>query len=200
MKAHTDVGQRKKAEALHKLQKKLNLAFEVLDSDLRFAEEQWAKDESSQFWRRTLVRCFCASIEGILSLLKNVTPDIADYFEVALTPKDMEVITERSMGKDGNPKKFFLPIRDSIKTTLKLYAKAHTIQVPVKYDVRGIDDLENTFELRHRLMHPKDLFGLQVSDQAIDAVIRSDKWFGDVLRFVLGKCVKQRPFPQSNTK
>jgi hypothetical protein len=196
MNIHSTAEQKRKAEALHGLHKKLILTFDVLDSDLKFAEEEWTKNQSSQFWRRTLVRCFCAWVEGILSLLKGVTPDIANYFKVTLTAKDFEVVTElRKDKKTGLTKTSYLPIRDNLKETFKVYAKAHAIQAEPKYDDPRFDDLENTFKLRHKLMHPKKLFDLEVSDNALEAAFRGDKWFGVVLDKVMTECRKQRPFP-----
>ena len=181
----------RKAEAIYRLDKKLRLTFEVLDSDLKFAEQQWAKDESSQFWRRTLVRCFCAHAEGVLSLLKSAIPDIADYFRVSLNGNEFEIVTERR----ANNKPAYLSFRENVKETLKIYAKAHTTQIIINYNEPGFDDLCNTFEIRNKLMHPKKLFDLEVSDAPLNAAFRGEKWFATVLTKLLNECVKQRPFP-----
>jgi hypothetical protein len=135
-------------------------------------------------------------MEGILSLLKGVTPDIANYFNVALTAKDNEVVIElRKDKKTGLTKTSYLPIRENLKKTFEVYAKAHAMQVALKYDDPRFDDLENTFKLRHKLMHPKKLFDLEVNDNVLEAAFRGDKWFELVLGKVMTECLKRRPFP-----
>jgi hypothetical protein len=71
---------RKANEVQKKLRQGLLQAVAVLDSDVSFAREQWIKSPDSQFWRRTLLRCCCASVEETISLLKQVTPNCADFF------------------------------------------------------------------------------------------------------------------------
>ncbi len=192
--------QKKKAEALHKLNKKFRLTINVLDSDVEFARNQWQQNPSNQFWSRTLIRCHCASVEGTLSLLKSVTCESAGYFDITLTKEDIEVATEQRTHKQtGLPTNAFLPMRDSVKKTFQVFAKAHATQVDVKYDVPGFMDFKNTFELRNNLMHPKKLFDLEVSDKALDAADRGSKWFRAALEKVLEECGKKLPFAQNRS-
>ena len=178
--------QKTKAAALHKLYKPLRTLIRVLDSDVQYAREQWRPDPSSQFWRRTFVRCCCARAEGTLSVLKNAVRDIADYFGVQLTEKEIaELVFEC---------RAFLKPRENVKRTFKVFARAHGVPVAIKYDETGFADLCDTFILRNRLMHPRGLFDLEVTDKAIDAAVRGEKWFGCVLTNVLQECGKKLPF------
>ena len=132
------------------------------------------------------MRCCCARVEGTLSGLKNNTRGFADYFGVQLTEKEIvKVLTERPP---------FLPLRENLKRTFKIFARAHGVPVAIKYDEAGFTDLCDTFVLRSRLMHPKGLFDLEVTDKAVDAAVRGEKWFGCVLTNVLQECGKKLPF------
>jgi hypothetical protein len=190
------VEQKKKAAAIGKLNRQLLLTIDVLDADVKFAADQWRKDPSNQFWRRTLVRCLCASTEGALGMLKNIMPESAKFFEVALTPRELEVATERRQTiENGTPrtKRVFLPFSDNLKETLKIFAKIHAVEIAIKYDVSGFKDLCNTFELRNKLMHPKGPFDLGVTDGAVDAAERGTQWFLCSLHGLLNECAKRLP-------
>ncbi len=194
--------QKMKAAANYKLHKRLITAITVLDSDVRFATEQWRRNPTSQFWRRTLVRCCCASVEGTLSLLKNVTAGNADYFGVKLSEGDIKVVTElRTYNENGvtKTKPAFLPFRDNVKETFKVFAKGCATQVAIKYDVSEFADLCDTFELRNKLMHPKGVFDLEVSDKSADVGDRGLKWFRLTLEKVLQECRKKLPFSRNTT-
>ena len=182
--------QKRKFDALCKLYKQYNITRTVLSSDAKFADALWQKDYESQFWRRTILRCLCAYIEGTMSLLKTVTPEAANYFGVSLTSKDFEVVTEtRKCIENGvaTTKKSFLRFPDNLKATLKIYAKAHANRLAIKFDDLGFKDLCATFELRNKLMHPKGVFDLEVSDKALEATDRGIKWFD----FAVGEIVDQ---------
>ncbi|MGA2178518.1 MAG: hypothetical protein ABSH15_02900 [Verrucomicrobiota bacterium] len=193
--------EKKSATEMGKLIKKLTLTIAVLDSDVTFAANEWRKEPSNQFWRRTLIRCVCAQAEGTLGLLKNITPDSANFFDVNLTAKDIEVATERRAFTENGitkTKPVFLPFPENVKETFKVFTKAHATQVVIKYDEEGFGDLCNTFEVRNKLMHPKGPFDVEVRDRAIDAADRGINWFGSVLRRILAECGKKLPFSQNN--
>ena len=189
--------QKEKAAELFKLHKQLLLTINVLDADVKFAAKQWRQNTSDQFWARTSIRCFCASVEGVLSVLKNVTPDTAIYFDVHLSEGEIELATERrKRNKNGVIKEIrvFSPFPERVKEAFKLFSKAHAVEIPIEYDNAGFNDLCVTFELRNRLMHPKGIFDLQVNNQAIETAIRGQKWFASTLDVVLEKCGEKQPF------
>ncbi len=188
---------KRQAAAIAKMGKQLTLTIAVLDSDVKFAAVQWRKSQSDQFWRRTLVRCLCALAEGVLGLLKNLAPDSAKFFEVELTAKDIEVATERRNYIENGiqrSKPAFLKFSENLKETFKLFAKTHTVQFEIRYEEPGFKALCDTFDSRNKLMHPKGLFDLEVSDQAVDAADQGMKWFDSALSNLLQECGKKLPF------
>jgi hypothetical protein len=183
-----------------KLHKQLLLTINVLDADVKFAAKQWRQNTSDQFWSRTSTRCVCASVEGTLNVLKNVTPDTANCFDVHLSEKEIELATERrKYFKAGIVKEIrtFSKFPERVKETFKLFVKAHAIEVSIEYNDAGFNDLCATFDLRNKLMHPRGVFDLQVNSQAMESTIRGQRWFASVLKTVLEKCGEEQPFSKS---
>lgn len=191
--AHMNAEQKRKAEALNRLHKQLIQTTQILSMDVKFADEQLLKDKPhEQFWRRTVIRCVCALVEGTLSVLKNVVPETAGFFQVGLTENDMEVVTELRMDKkSGLRKPAFLRPRKNVKETIKLFAKAHAIQLTLKQDDQKFDDLCSTFELRNKLMHPKNSSDLEVKEDEIKAAVQGWNWLNFVLVNLLAESGKK---------
>lgn len=179
---------KRKAEALNRLHRELMRTIQILSMDLRFAEQQSLKDHfNEQFWRRTTIRCVCALVEGTLSVLKSVTPETASLFQVNLTEKDIEIITELRKDKNGFHKPAFLKPNENVKETIKLFAKAHAIKCPAKFDEKSFDDLCKTFELRNKLMHPKNSFSLEVKNEFIKTSVSGWNWLDRTLDELLAE-------------
>jgi hypothetical protein len=59
--------QKRRAVALGQLHKRLLQTIQILTMDVKFADAQMQKDKlNEQFWRRTVIRCVCALVEGTL--------------------------------------------------------------------------------------------------------------------------------------
>lgn len=133
-----------------------------------------------------------------MSLLKQVTPSCADFFGVSLTDSDLKIVTERRTYVEAGvakTKPVYLPFRDNLKETFKIFAKAHTIPFSTDFSVSGFVELCEAFELRNKLMHPKIVFDLGVEDEALDGADRGLKWFKTSLVQLLKDCGEKLPFP-----
>jgi hypothetical protein len=168
---------KQKAKELLKSLKSTMRALQILREDVRFAEEQLNQHKVSheQTCRRTLIRCVCAIVEGTLSLMKAATPPAADFFSVSLIDKEIELATGRC--KKTGKQLPFLSFQENVKETHKIFMKAHGIQMTINYSDDGFKDLCEMFKLRNKLMHPKTLFDIEVSDDAFNASIRGSNWF-----------------------
>jgi hypothetical protein len=183
--------QKQKAKELHKSIKSLMQGLQILREDVRFAEKQLEQHKASheQTCRRSLIRCVCAIGEGTLSLMKAATLPATDFFGVSLTSEEIELATGRWV-KTGKPIPF-LPFQKNVKETLKIFMKAHGVQIPIYYDDSGFKDLCEMFKLRNKLMHPKTLDDIHVSDEAFKGSIRGHNWFDAIGVIIMERCMEK---------
>jgi len=149
----------KQEEELRKLIRLSTLTALPLHADFNYAASQWRADPQSQFWARTSIRCLCAAIEAGLFTFRKMAEKMAVVNNVKFDKKETEILTEqravRSKGiEKACPK--FLPLRESVVQSFRLFAKAAGIRFVVDIG-QGYQALCATFEVRNRLMHPKDI-------------------------------------------
>ncbi|MEI9960658.1 MAG: hypothetical protein WDM76_05865 [Limisphaerales bacterium] len=93
--------------------------------------------------------------------------------------KEVEILTEKRIVKQNGiqttrPK--YLSFPDSVKESFRLFAKAAGTITTVDYG-NNFSDLCKTFEVRNRLMHPKQPFDVQISSEDINTADREIIWF-----------------------
>jgi hypothetical protein len=106
--------------------------------------------------------------------------------------KKLKILTEKRMvtDKNGNqstrPK--WLPIKDSVKESLRLFAKSTGATFVVDSSARGYQALLHTFEIRDKLMHPKDVFALGVLDTDVKDAEVAIAWLNQVWTETFDAC------------
>jgi len=179
-----------------KFHRRMNLTLAPLEADMNFALAQLVADKKNeQFWRRAIVRCLLAYIEALIWNLKNGIPLITPISCVELTPDDLNIIREKRMVEKGGqielrPK--FLKFRDNLKATFSLFGKVHGINFKVNCD-QDFDALCKTYDLRSRLMHPKEPMDPNVSDPNMAASQQGIKWLGIEYRRLIEECIQAIP-------
>lgn len=178
-----------KAAELQKLNRHIGLTYLPLHSDVTYAIKQWQLDRS-QFWSRTSIRCVCAAVEAKLFAFRKMAEKMVILSGLEFDSKDIEVLSEkRIVEKNGvqttRPK--FLPFPDSIKESFRLFAKAAGTTASVDYGGNFLD-ICKTFEVRNRLMHPKQPFDVQVSAEDINTAERGIIWFDKICTSVTDQC------------
>jgi hypothetical protein len=179
-----------KAEKLHKLVKHSGSTYLPLHSDFTYAIKQWQSDQSSQFWSRTAIRCLCAAIEATLFAFRNLAGSMITLSGIQFDQEEIEILAEkRIVVKDGvqttRPK--YLPFPDSMKESFRLFAKAAGTTATVDYR-DGYLDLCKTFDVRNRLMHPKQPFDVQVDADDIKTAELAIIWFNKTYMSVIDQC------------
>ena len=154
---------RQGAREVVKVRQDFELLIQILYSDLGHASGEMRKNPSSQFWRREAIRILTATIDGIVFSLKKVTLAIAGMNKTMLSYDETEFLRERSL-QDENKKVRLPPFRDNLKRLFKLFAKVQGMNCPTDFGGKGFDDLCQTYELRHRIMHPKSFLTYCVQD------------------------------------
>ena len=166
------------AQEIQKLIRRMNLTLDPLQADLDFTLAEWSKNEQNQFWRRTLVRCLLALTEALLWNMKRVVPKVAAVSGNQLSADELSVATEKRVTtRNGKlvQKQLRLKFRDNVRATFSLFGKVHGVAYELKAD-KDFDAFCATYELRSRLMHPKEPFDPNVSNDDILVARRGVAW------------------------
>jgi hypothetical protein len=180
------------------LQRSINhasLTVAPLDSDVTEAGKRWraeSKQTPSQFWGRIAIRCFCAAVEARLFTLRKMAEQMAVLYGIQFTSEETDILAEQRTvtGDNGvqtvRPK--WLPFPDSLKESFRLFAKPVGTVVTLDYGPGGFSDLCSTFQVRNRLMHPKQPFDVEVKAEDMKAADRGMEWFNRAIADLLGEC------------
>jgi hypothetical protein len=182
----------RQGEELNKLIRQMLLTLGPLDADYDLAGKYWRSDkEHRQFWSRVVLRCLCADIEARLYLFRRTALEIANLSKATFTKDERETLTEtRTVLENGvaRTKPKWLPIKDSVKESLRLFGKSLGASATVDCSTKGFNALCDTFGVRHRLMHPKNVFAVEVRDKDIQTAEEGIHWFNLQCQGCLGQC------------
>jgi hypothetical protein len=179
-------------QTIQKLSREMVLTTYPLQNDLDFAVTQWSKEKANLFWRRSVIRCLLVLIEAVLWNMKNLSLKISEVSVIKLTDHEISIAIEKRTvmkGEKLETKKNFLPFKDNIKATFKMFAKVHDVPFAFNAD-KNFDALCDTYELRSRLMHPKRPFDPNVSDSDIEAAEKGTEWLAKEWGPLMAACGK----------
>jgi hypothetical protein len=138
--------------------------FEIMFSDLKHASSEMKAHPVDQFWRRTTIRALAATLDGIIFCLKQTALATGPMAGFKFSKEELFFLSEEAV-EPINEKKPKLPsFRENLKKTFKLFAKTYNIPCPTDFNQDGFAALCETYELRHRLVHPKSYMTFCVSD------------------------------------
>ncbi len=112
---------------------------------------------------------------------------------VQFDPKEVEILEGKRLVKENGVTKTrpkFLPFQESVKESFRLFGKGMRVPIKVTYD-DGYDSLCATFELRNRLMHPKDVFDVEVRESNMQIADKAIHWFNKTHMDVIHQCQAQ---------
>jgi hypothetical protein len=172
-----DAQLRRHGAELSKLCQDMDSTLTPFEQDMVFAAKQWRKDETSQFWRRTLIRCFFATTEALLWHMKHTAPKLALISDATLTEDD--IIKASGMKwvitATGHKVKRRMEFRENVQESFVLFGKACRVTVTITNDP-DFDAFCATYRLRNRLMHPKKPSDPDVTDTEIATAQRGVAW------------------------
>ena len=182
----------KQGEELNKLIRQKMLTLGPLDADYNLAGKYWRSDKQNrQFWSRVVLRCLCADIEARLYVFRRTALEVANLSKISFAKDEREILNEaREVVENGTvrTKPKWLPINDSVKESLRLFAKAVGASFTADCAAKGFKALCDTFGVRHRLMHPKDVFAVEVRDKDIQTAEEGIHWFNQQCEDLLTHC------------
>lgn len=156
-------------------------------ADLGTASGELRKNYASQFWRRTAIRALAATVDGIVFSLKRLALATADLIETELKTEEKDFLREQQSSPAGG--KVRLPgFRDNFKRTFKTFARVHRISCATDFGQEGFEALCQTFELRHRVTHPKSTTTFFVQDDETKRAGEAIDWLSRELQRLLGDC------------
>jgi len=173
--------------ALGKLVRHCGLTYIPLWADLTFAIKEWQRDQTSQFWCRTSIRCFCAVVEAALFGYRKMADQMAALSKVQFDPKEVEILAGKQI-KNGVERPKWLSPADSVKESFRLFGKAVGCPIALNYGDDGFRALCKTFEIRNRLMHPKEPFDVEVRVGDMKTADHAIKWFNNSHASVIEQC------------
>ena len=159
----------------------------VLVADL----DEATPDLSSDRHRRAYVRAVFAHVEGTLSGLKEILVEYGDLFGSRFSTGEAALLAEEAYGlkDDGSIRitQSFLRVAENVRFTLALAAKVSGSPTSVRYDDQGWAGFKESIRIRNRLMHPRSVADLSVSDAELLATNSARAWYKDAIVDVLLK-------------
>jgi hypothetical protein len=163
----------------------------TLQSDLDEIE-RLLNENDNQIWRRAFCRTFFAYLEGQVYLLKQIFL-FYDWWTVDVETEYKIRNQKQTTNKDSTPKiiDVRLPLVQNIKLIFKALATAARIE-PIVFD----DDevwklLARAVNVRNRIVHPKNLEELNISDEEIRLIKYVGGWYLSNAANLLGKRIEK---------
>jgi hypothetical protein len=148
-----------------------------LGRDVERGSRELSANSSDQFLRRNLVRIFASFVEGSSFLLKQVVLRLHDPLQEHFSIEEMSKLKEIKLNPTGEPvldaqgipKRCHLPLHDNLKFTGTIFGRLCGSKYAVSYGSAGHQAFKRTISVRDRLMHPKAVKDLLVTnDETMD--------------------------------
>lgn len=151
----------------------------------------------SQFWRRTTIRILASSIEGLTYLMKQCVLKISPVFKVSFSDEDLSFLQEvwiekNAKGEVVKEKPRFTRFVENFKRTGACFCKVNRSSYVPSFGDKGFEHFQEMVKIRDRLMHPKSVASLDISDKELEQVQEAWKWVNEYLRIIFVECNKSR--------
>ena len=137
--------------------------FAIMFSDLNHATKEMNAHPGDQFWRRTTIRALAATLDGIVFCLKQTALATGAMRGFKFSEKEVSFLSEEVEPTTGKKQKW-PSFQENVKETFKWFGKVHSISCPTDFNQEGFAALCETYQLRHRLVHPKSYMTFCVTD------------------------------------
>jgi hypothetical protein len=156
-----------------------------LGGDAERGNRELSANSGDQFLRRNLVRIFAAFVEGYSFLMKQVVLRLHDPLQEKLSVEELSKLKEIKLDatgqpvldEQGNPKRRFLPLHDNLKFTVVMFGRLSGSKYAVSYGSAGHQAFRRTISFRDRLMHPKAIEDLSVTNAETMDLQAAWQWY-----------------------
>ncbi|MGV0087363.1 hypothetical protein EEAAV_26355 (plasmid) [Rahnella aceris] len=144
--------------------------FEDIDENLRILKKVMNKSEKKRsIVSRNTIRSSCACIDGFSYVLKNALKSTLDKSSPkTFSSKQLIYIKDSFTNGSG---------ADNFKASLKCFARKYGIDVSNVFGSGEFDKLRKLFEIRNRLMHPKNKNDFSISREETMLLLDAIIWF-----------------------
>jgi hypothetical protein len=164
----------------------------VLAEDYRFSRHILQKDPKNQMFRRMAVRNFCAEVEGVIHAFKWNVLLCYKALEVNLANTEVAALREESYdlsnSGEATPKPQYFPFSKNFKFGCKMFIRVFQCSYLIDYRGEGWPAVQQVFDVRNRLMHPKLLKGIEVSDAEVEVLMKASAWLQEVMPGLVNSC------------
>lgn len=158
-----------------------------LDEKLRADVTHWAEyiknGSSGQIGRRAFVRAAFSFIEGIVFGMKQFALELAETRKVSFDAGEISFIREEASALTHSGEIQTKPTKITLETNLRFAFRVFAKGGGATYvlDVSGADwqRLRRSIAIRDRLMHPKLVEDVDVSNEEFKDVMFSSTWFAE---------------------
>jgi hypothetical protein len=168
----------------------------ITQSDLDWISRLWRSDPSSQFYARTFIRTFTASVEGMSFMFRRMALQCSQIFGVSLSPGEIALLREERyrLDKSGTiqtSEESMTGISRVMRFSFATLAKALLSDFELAVDHDGFRAFQAVVEIRNRLTHPKRAEEMEIRPEDRLLLQAAAKWYGGELkRFVQGNRFK----------
>ena len=156
-----------------------------LGRDVERGSRELSANSGDQFMRRNLVRIFAAFVEGFSFLLKQVVLRLHDPLQEQLSIDELSKLKEIKLDavgqpvldEQGVPKRRFLPLHDNFRFTGVIFGRLCGSKYTVSYGSAGYQAFRRTMSVRDRLMHPKAIEDLSLTNSEIVDLQTAWQWY-----------------------
>lgn len=145
---------------------------------------------SSQIQRRSVIRSAFATVEGTVNMIKQVilsdlhlNPGLHSEAEVAMLREESYLIDDQGNARN-QPK--FIPTDANLRFAIKMLCRG-TNDGLLDLSSEGWQAFRSSLKLRNRLLHPKQIIDLNVSDNEVFEFLKAMRWFVDIFNQSLGE-------------
>jgi hypothetical protein len=148
---------------------------QILMGDVRVVIDRGHREQTD---RRAYVRAVFACIEGLTYTAKQT---ILEDFPKSLASAETALIKEETFDLDdkGSPKvrPLFIQLAKNVRFTFSLLARFREVPVTLKVDGLGWQSFLTAIEIRNRVMHPKCVGDLSITDDELKSVCLAYRWY-----------------------
>ena len=174
-------------------------------SDILYGDVLQCRKQSDEkelmFWRRNSTRAAFAFVEGVTNFLKSSSIEYGNVFDGKLLPDEIGLLTGKGepyineRGDVAYSRPPFPKFLNDVRFAFKMFARSLGFSRELQVGENGWSQLRQSVEIRHRVVHPKDVAELEITDAEVETIDSALEWFDrQVALFVDGladRCIEE---------